>query len=438
MAGRRFDFKSFYTSIIQAIDTIRSRKDGKFIESRIDAFYRALGLPAVSINETIPIGRHNNNLFSEYTETDNTRKTNIFMRKHETFISKKITDEEQEQYTKIQPSQAIKASIDTENARRDSKLFPMYSNADIEIWPRDSRIASAFVENKFLSEDRGRIQYKRPFIETIISIKLVISGLRRYGSFNESASIIEEEIIETGVDAWHKLEDLKYTVDDVLFDAIKKANDVKKKTGRTVVPERDTGVNQNPQIAEGQTLGELDKKKQEIEATILKNRAKISIFDFDDTFKNDGTNSSLKNMTGPIFSGNIMDVVVGEEVNKEELENTEEELKKSEKLLKDAYREIDSILGMNSGLSGVDVFAVILALFRLDNDHLVGLLNDRGQKNLAAIKSESVIRTAKSMSESVAKLEEEVTNIINEIEKEILTSQPKEKSGRKKKKKFKK
>lgn len=433
MSERRFNFEEFYISIIKSIDTIRSKKNGEFVESRIDAFYRALGLPAISINNKIPKDDlHNYNIYPDYTENDNKRKTNVIARQQEIFNNQKFTlNDEIGNYLKSQ-NLSIKDSVNDSNARANSKILPLYSNAEKEVWPKSNRVCAAFADENDIVADGGKVRYKRPFIESVITIRLKVSGLNRYNDFGNATQVVEDNLSELSKYTLSKLDDLKSCIDTVLLKAIQNANLARKNTGVDISPLNNTsGIDQNPMVAEGQTFGEIDKKKKMIEAQMIRNRARMAIFDFDDTLKNDGDNSSLKNMTGPMFSGDILNIAIGEEIDQEELDNVNMQLKKNENILKVAYTDVDSIIGKYSGLSGVDIIAIILGLFKLEEKYLVGLLNDTGRENLVKIKGAAATKDAATIPDSIGKLEELVMEIIDDISTDISKTKPKDKLANK-------
>ena len=89
-------------------------------------------------------------------------------------------------------------------------------------------------------------------------------------------------------------------------------------------------------------------------------------------------------------------------------------LKVLEADLKKANSELDYILGTFSGLSGSDVMAVMYALFTVDTEVLLSLLNDDALKRASKHFGQTTISTRiKSMEAAVTILENKVKEIID-------------------------
>ena len=66
-------------------------------------------------------------------------------------------------------------------------------------------------------------------------------------------------------------------------------------------------------------------------------------------------------------------------------DETAQKVEKSKSDLKTAFMNLDYVLGTYSGLCGTDVMVVILALFVMDVDSLIALLNDNELSNLNSV-----------------------------------------------------
>jgi len=102
---------------------------------------------------------------------------------------------------------------------------------------------------------------------------------------------------------------------------------------------------------------------------------------------------------------------------------------KIEDEIKQVFRTMDLVLGTFSGISGIDILVVIIALFELDDTYLTGLLNEESKDRLKAVKGENLpaVTGAKGVSESINKLQTEITKIFDELTEYIKVTKHDEK-----------
>jgi len=182
MAKKTIDFKfeEFAVQAIKIIDSVRSHgltSNEKPTESRINAFYRAIGLPATvpanvgkedssNTNPFVIDEKNNGNVFDEnQLNYDNYR---LLLEQREAAFRLPITQEEAKSFLDINTNGLIdgltSTKTDGSNKRTKSRLrgvlFPMVVNGALPVFPQSRRISNAFPENN--TDDD--IIYHRPLI----------------------------------------------------------------------------------------------------------------------------------------------------------------------------------------------------------------------------------------------------------------------------------
>ena len=411
-----FDFEEFSVRAIRNIDSVRSHgKKGVLpIESRINAFYRAIGLPAVVPEDEreLPNGSpdiHNNGNVNDL----NFNTYGVRLDERQSLHDKKIEAQEVEDFLDIN-KQNIKASIliNSADRRKRGVLFPMVVDGRIHVFPQIKRIGGAFMSKKELKH--GKTRYKSPLIETILSIKLkgenVIDSTKQ-DSVNTSFKSGELKDMHKNTEAR-----LNRTLNKVVFvleNTIRLISRTRRNVGFNVLPTVTNVPEQNPKIQESETrTGELEimKNEQEIQTGVL--NAVLSLFEFDDTI-----GFETKNLRGEGFTDLFLDLLVPREQANRHSKRIDRKIEKATHDIKKAFRSLDLLLGTFGAISGVDILIVISDLYRLDSEHLVGLLNKESQERLKVIKGNiPAIAGAKGLTESITKLETEITKIFNELD----------------------
>lgn len=420
-----FDFEEFAVRAIRNIDSIRSHaKEGTLpVESRINAFYRAVGLPAVvpENEKELPKGRpdpYNNGNVGDL----NFNTYNVRLDERQELYNKKIEDSEVEEFLDIN-KQNIKASISTSSGNRSNRrkrgvLFPMIVDGRLHVFPQYKRVGAAFMSQDELKH--GKVQYKRPLIETILSVKLKGENIVDSTKQEDVNTAFES----SGLQDLHKDAEarLSQTLNKVVFvleDTVKLINRARRSVGFNVVPKVENIPEENQKIQESETrTGELEvmKSEQDIQTGTL--NTILSIFEFDDTAGSAG--STTRNLRGDSLTGLFLEMLVPSKQAKRHSSRIDRQITKAKNDIKRAFRSLDLLLGTFSSISGVDVLVVISALYRLDSEYLVGLLNKESQDRLKAIRGNiPAISGAKGLLESITKLETEITKIFDELDGSI-------------------
>jgi hypothetical protein len=417
-----FDFLEFSTNIIKTVDGIRStgRKGSKNpIEYRINAFYRAIGLPGVMgiLDEETRLQydkKNNSNMLDGGGELNVIDPIFIKLKQRES-LSNSIRSTQDDEVIKNSldiNSNSILSSIE-EDPRNQVRpcLFPMYVDASIEIFPKERRVAGAFCSDEQLKDDK--IRYQRPLIETIISLKLNFAGITdttKRPSDNEL--IMFSEFNKLAEDTKEILRKSFYTIDDTLIKIKEKVEAAKKQSNVYISPDTLGGNTQKIQEQEEKLQAGLDLARNKLDLELQVKRSKLILFDFDDSRKEKA--NKTRNMKDVLFGSDLLSVVSGESGTIEEL-STEVDAKidKQRRVLKQSFRDLDLILGIYSGLSGTDALAIIYALLSLDEDTLIALLNPASRTRLKKNTGVDLLPFYDTKS-AVAKLEQMVRETLND------------------------
>lgn len=423
-----FNFREFAIECIKTIDSIRSvgkTNANPPIESRINAFYRALGLPAINLSKkpTTAVGSQNNGNLFELSDLglDQTSQEILKLRQRNVAYLKPVKQDEIDNFLDINDVKIDQGvnSEDNSNLRDRGTLFPMIVNNEIPIFPRDRRVGPAFSKDKDLKDDK--IYYKRPLIETIISLKLKAEGLSNSTNQNKITLAVQKEVEKIGGEVLETLKESKNSIGEILKKSIDNLCKARKQHAANIRVIANSAPTQNPvTTVSDKKQGELDRKlkKQQYELETIK--ARLMIFDFDDTFGDDSANSITKNLKEPVLANSLIYVSINTlQISKAEKE-TLKKINKQKAIIKKAFRDVELILGTFSGLSGVDVLAVIIALFELDTGVLISLLNKKNRLNLKNNKGEDKVNgTDVSVSAALKQLEKKVTEVMKEISTEV-------------------
>jgi len=380
--NKDLDFTDFAIKILQEIDSIRSNGRGGSSdpqESRINAFYRALGLPGLSTGVGPP-EKNNNNMFSnknigrDIINPLGNRET--LFQANKNFLRNGYPDG----YS----VGSYKASIlDGIDGTRKEQLFPMYTNASVEIYPVGKRVGGAFMTDTDLQDisSNDKTQYRRPLIETIISLRLSTLGIFNstkqpeissvYKSFSELAKDITNNLVKTMNNISQKVSEAKQIMDRVA-----------KQTSANVTP--DDNPDQNTTVVNNDQVGQLDQKKTQQDLVLAEKQAQLSLFNFSDVVvQNTNGNTSITNISRNLkdasLASTFISIVVSDSDNgltQKSINGVDDQLNKATSDLKTSFRDLDLVFGTFSGLSGTDVLCVLLALFIIPVETLISLIND--------------------------------------------------------------
>jgi hypothetical protein len=302
--------------------------------------------------------------------------------------------------------------------RSRGNLFPMVVDGTIPIFPQERRIAGAFLKDGEIVNDD--IKYKRPLIETIIHIRLRSDGLV---DTDQQKKLVEQYtgkkgargifgVKEVGSASEQILKNAIDTIPKFLYDMTKRMQKNQKKIYASYLPSIANIPRQNPASVEKTSdeadRGEINKKQKDLEdRTAIKN-AYLSLFDYD----NETILSS--NLTQIFNETHEAQRNASSSVEKEKEEN-EMEKTKAEIETKFAFKIMDQTLGTFSGLSGIDVLIVFSALYTLQLQYLVGLLNDEAYDRLKKLNPNANVPARASVQDSIPWLEIGVGYFFNSL-----------------------
>lgn len=437
--NKHFNFEGFSVNIIRSIDGIRSKgKEGtkEPKESRINAFYRGLGLPAV-INSVLKKKTENNEDRDPDAKNNGNEVTSPTYESFEGALAERMTAA----VTTPSPElinqflddnrHSILDSLGQDNGgaknRPSGILFPMVVDGTIEIFPQSKRVGPAFSTDSELTYKKGA-QYNRPLIETIISIRLKGIGVgdaAKDGTARDSfiAAGAFETMIEDLVNIY--LSSLNI-IGDRLEKAANQASNSRKKVGLNVIAKVANIAQANPEEAPSEEKkGELDRQKERQQAEADIRRALTALLDFDDTYGRETANTrnvkagymastAIFNIISGSSKGTAEDTTSKKSPKEKDTQDVDQSIEEHTAKLKQAYRTLDLTLGTFSGISGLDILVVITALFTISLDDLIGLLNEQSRENLRKAKAEGVPQGS-DVSSAISALEDAVKNIFNEI-----------------------
>jgi len=426
--NNEFNFEDFAVRAIRYIDSLRSSgKSGVTpTESRINTFYRALGLPAVIPEneqewfdgeaDDLNNGNINDLTFKTY-KSDLDERLGLF--------DKRATDEEIEEFLDLN-KQDIKSGLSKDQGNRRSRgvLFPMVIDGRINIYPQSRRVGGAFMTDK--QRTHGNIKYKRPFIESILHFKL--KGENSVDSTKQSdtsAAFQGADLSELSSNASIRLRKTLYSVVYTLEKAVQKINRLRAQMGASPIPNIPNIAQQNTKMRSLENqVGALDYRIAQQAAKENFENSVLALFQFDDN-----ADSSTRNLQGEGLVDLFLETLVPQGRTKKQRRRLNYQQNKIEDEIKQVFRTMDLVLGTFSGISGIDILVVIIALFELDDTYLTGLLNEESKDRLKAVKGENLpaVTGAKGVSESINKLQTEITKIFDELTEYIKVTKHDEK-----------
>lgn len=420
-----FNFEQVSVKAIQVIDSIRSRsKFGNIIpaESRINAFYRALGLPAVIRPETDDNAPPKDpgsvaNVFSNDTLSYSTYEQGLSTRQMR--ATARISVEDQKEFLLAQSVKLSDGLKEGETLGVRLPLKPYVVNGNLEIFPQNRRVAGAFLKERELQ--RSGVKYKRPLLETIILMKLKGSGVVDSSGQNQVLPGTTGELASLTDLLVDSMKASLRAVPEILYDAVVEIGDVQTITKQNVqvepIAEQNPVTDVRDEEDDQDDLGYIDQQDINLQLRRAIKESLIGLFEFDDTF-GDGIN----NMKAGLLASEILlgSTTVAEDGAEEE-NRKDVEMKKSsaEQTLKGAYKTLSLILGSFTGISGVDIIVVITALIEMDVNQLIGLLNQDARDRLANVKGRNVADSGVGVKAALTALEQKVKAIYEELDGQL-------------------
>lgn len=439
----KLDLSNFTKNIILEIDRKRcylvdpqqGDEAEQLFESRINAFYRMLGLPAYS-SQPKQFDKYNNgNLFKVDLERDSERlvKMSTASTRNETHESAKLDENNLAQFMRLDYNSVVKLSSGIRSAggdyswiRKKGSLFPMVVDGTRGVFPVSKRVAPAFVTEKELRiATSGKETYQRPLLESIILLRLRGDGVS--DALRDSVLLDDfvEQYLEKQKDNPNLLSlEIIDRITTFIFGDRGVVEYTKKllnsiaivKTKISTYFDNTDNTIQQPIFRAQDGTGNLEKQIAGVESMAGEANVRLSMFDYSDTAEG----QSLRNLRDTAGVSWVVDLASGSD--EDAINRRKEELarvnKKAIVELKNNFRKLDELLGTFNGLSGVDVLIILLALFLIEEKYLVGLLNKDAQDRLNKIKGGAGISGTDDIT-AVEALQEKVKELYTTLDAKI-------------------
>ena len=416
----RSQFGADYTSLVENPNTNPSATG----ESRLNTFFRILGLPAVRsevflnnrddntncdafVGDAKKVALSQDGTINYFSSIDSEDESTFQKIRNRDFIINKPIDKDRFaifMYDRISFTESIAG-----NPRR-APLFPLLVDAAIPVYPTNRRLAPAFFhaiggEDYIISGRTTRLS--RPFLDNIIYIRSKIASgdidpsateelktqIKALSDDNDKVnkilqstdfSFIELKIYEKFIQSLKKLA-ADYAI------TIKKINELNGQVTFFPAPVA------NPEQRSGQTSAEppvqatvpaLEQRINELKFQIKQEEALAYILPTADIKRRDEIrrieqNVQLKNVTEDLMVNNFTNLITyGANQLKTELSSVQEERDSLIKQAEQAKRALLYYTGEFTGLSIFDVICVLYGLFTVDFQYLIGLLNKDAQDRL--------------------------------------------------------
>lgn len=404
MRNQNFDFETFASNAIKQVDEIRSTGGitigGKAVvqESRINAFYRLLGLPAIiryneikdsserSETNTDPLNTGNN--FKSEVMGATPQERQLFAIRNRGAI-KPVTSEEAKAFMNANQAKLSHGILPFEDnlSRKRGLLFPMFVDGEAQIFPQEKRVASPFSVDDGDAVVDG-VRYRIPFLEILIALRLKGDGVYSEavqesinnlfpGVDTSNLNLIEGKLIDA-------LQLALNSIIEIAHKTIKSINQSANRFSAPAIPPG--GLNLDELITfstEDSSAGKgtSEQRQGQLDSQERINSALLTIVEYDNSFNS----NAVKNVKEGGLTGSLLGAINGE--SEEEKKESERESEKAKQTTRKAFRSLESLLGTFGGLSGVDVVVIMLAMMRVSKNDLYGLLNEESKLALETIKT---------------------------------------------------
>ena len=442
-ANLDFDFSQFSVSVLNTIDQMRSTGlDNKGlvgsepVESRINTFYRILGLPAVQNPDIKGMDPTNvGNVFSKDQGLDyDGLKVDLANREG---VSKTLADTNAQR--RVQHF-LIGLPSDSLEKRKTGHMLPIAVNGDLLIFPKSSRVCSPFQDVDDIQVGDGKTRFARPLIETVVYFRLkglgaVNSSITSVVSTDFSASFkniaVKADVNGVNIAVSDVFRGALLAATEQFSKAIMAAGKIAPQIGKTfVVPTGNVAAESPTNTTTGLATGAIDLTQQFQEANQATKRELLTILEY-----NDGTlGTDKRSMVESVLSANLVSVLSAQEVKtKKDEDNTSRKDEKLTQQVKELVKTQDLFIGDSATISGLDILVVLAALFEVTPDTLFGLLNEASWQRLIALQPliESAARL--DVNTALTNLTEVVKNTYAAIDTELKVDIRKNKKSQAKK-----
>lgn len=278
-------------------------------------------------------------------------------------------------------------------------LKPFIVDPRIVVYPDTNLVAAPFLFDSSQLQCFSGTSYKRPYIERVITIRLnnqnsvksnvniskIIEDIKNDSNVTDIVLLNitnnpEKELQNSDITVFNNYLKLLRALINILVKSIKEVQDVKLSINFQPLPDAVLGLEGDVTI-EGV---ERDKNNKEIEINILELYSKTSFTNF--AFASDFGVGENPDPGGFVFS-NLDDMVFSadkaiENSTQEQLDILTARRKSQAEPGIQALKNIEYIMGEFSGLGLIDIVAIQSALWLMDRDKLVGLIDSRAYERL--------------------------------------------------------
>lgn len=429
------------TSPGQIVENTLDMSANESVESRLNCFYRLLGLPATrdmskAIFEPSVAAEERNRKLSQHGTLnyyDDKASVGQVVSSRETSLIKSIENRTvQDNIAMIKdPLPLEKLGLEQNSfATRKPSIYPMVVDAATPVFPIQKRVAPLFYDGDFIvSGSSENTRLPRPLLESILymrtnrfqvdmsskiemltnNIQSFVQGLpstielspeqtversellESIGIKNGQAdfTLIEAEIINKFIQAIGQsarkykavINDAKELNQKVLFKPEPKKSAQEKSGNSTVILE---ATGNNPSI--DARIKELEQEKSELDLllTLLPTNR---VLQADTTYRIATNQEGFANITPDVFISEFSGLVTFDldSINKQLREENTKRARSIQKF-EVLRRNIQYYSGEGQGLSIFDILCTFLALFTIDLDKLVGLLNNDARSRMQSNK----------------------------------------------------
>lgn len=413
--NKNFNFEDFSTSVLKTVDSIRSTGTSGAknpVESRINAFYRAIGFPAINTDANVVVDPDNNGNIFDSKDLSISQADQMRMVSRET----------------LEKTSSIDNDFDfSKNGLVDltNKYFPLVVNNSIPIWEKKNRVGLAFSTDIALENDT--IKYSRPLIESIISWRLTADGVSNLGAVR---FVSAKEMEAIGKTINKNIIDSYNNIFEIVESSISSINNSRKLVGVDISPQENPQG--NPKVSSNEDrLGELEIKKKNQNLILSLKKAGLYILDFDDTF---GSGSALsRNVKGPLLSMDLFKMFAGTDSIESDIKETDSIINKQKKQIKIANRNLDFVYGTYSGFSLAYVMTVIKAMFDVSIETVISVLNENSRINLKNIRGVDYTTPPLDVKTALLSIQSKIQDNLSEMQENVKKIQYKNKVNKQKK-----